>query len=154
MPKERSINPAQAQRKAEKARAVRKGAISLPRALESALTPLHSDLPPSQAKQIQARRNEKLARRNPERLQKQLDDLKAIEGSGGKLTAHENTALENLEKDLQAVRKAREALGDAAPKSGSGGFRNGDRDGGRGGFGGGRGGGVLGKRRRDDEEST
>lgn len=52
------------------------------------------------------------------------------------------------------MRKAREALGDAAPKFGSGGFRSGDRDGGRGGFGGGRGGGVLGKRRRDDEEST
>jgi hypothetical protein len=63
--------------------------------------------------------------------------------------------LEALEKDLKAVRKARDALGDAAPKFGSGGYRNGDRDGGtRGGFGGGRGGGVLGKRRRDDGESS
>ena len=56
--------------------------------------------------------------------------------------------LESLEKDLKAVRKAREALGDAAPKFGSGGFRKGDRDGG------GRGGSVLGKRRRDDGESS
>jgi hypothetical protein len=63
--------------------------------------------------------------------------------------------LESLEKDLKAVRKAREALGDAAPKFGSGGFRNGDRDGGaRGSFGGGRGGGVLGKRRRENGESS
>jgi hypothetical protein len=52
---------------------------------------------------------------------------------------------------LKAVKKAREALGDAAPKFGSGE--------GRGGFSGrggreGRGGGVLGKRRRDDRESS
>jgi hypothetical protein len=60
--------------------------------------------------------------------------------------------LEGLEKDLKAVQKARETLGDAAPKFGSG-----PRDGGRGGFGGnrgGRGGGVLGKRRRDEDESS
>ena len=57
-----------------------------------------------------------------------------------------------MEKDLKAVRKARETLGDAAPKFGSG-----PRDGGRGGFGGdrgGRGGGVLGKRRREEDESS
>lgn len=60
--------------------------------------------------------------------------------------------LEGLEKDLKAVRKAREALGDAAPKFGSG-----PRDGGRGGFGGdrgSRGGGLLGKRRRDEDQSS
>jgi hypothetical protein len=60
--------------------------------------------------------------------------------------------LEGLEKDLKAVRKARETLGDAAPKFGSG-----PRDGGRGEFGGNRGskgGGVLGKRRRDDDEES
>lgn len=59
--------------------------------------------------------------------------------------------LEGLERDLKAVKKAREALGDAAPK-----FGHGHRDGGdRGGFSGrgGRGGGVLGKRRRDESES-
>lgn len=50
------------------------------------------------------------------------------------------------------MRKARETLGDAAPK-----FGPETRDGGRVGFGGnrgGRGGGVLGKRRRDDEDSS
>lgn len=55
---------------------------------------------------------------------------------------------------MKAVKKAREALGDAAPKFG-GGHR--DRDGGaRGGFSGrgGRGGGVLGKRRRDDGDES
>ena len=147
MPKERSINPAQAQRKAEKAKAIKKG--------------LHNELFIQDRKEAnkkcagkaeaQSRRNEKLARRNPDRLQKQLDDLKAIESSGGKLTSHEKSVLEGLERDLKAVRKARETLGDAAPRFGSG-----ARDGGRGGFGGnrgGRGGGVLGKRRRDDEES-
>jgi hypothetical protein len=81
--------------------------------------------------------------------------LKAIESSGGKLTTHEKTILDSLEKDLKAVRKAREVLGDAAPKFGSGGVRNSDKDGDmRGGFGRGRGGGVLGKRRRDDGESS
>jgi hypothetical protein len=55
--------------------------------------------------------------------------------------------LEELERDLKAVKKAREALGDKAPTFGSGarGGRNGER-------GGGRGGGVLGKRRRDGDE--
>ncbi|KAH6679611.1 WW domain binding protein 11-domain-containing protein [Halenospora varia] len=132
MPKEKSVNPAQAQRKAEKAKAIKKG----------------------KAEQ-QSRRNEKLARRNPERLQKQLDELKAIETSGGKLTSHEKSVLEGLEKDIKAVKRAREALGDSAPKFSSGHGDRGDRDdrGGRGGFSGrgGRGGGVLGKRRRDDE---
>ncbi|RDW92322.1 hypothetical protein BP5796_01716 [Coleophoma crateriformis] len=122
MPKERSINPAQAQRKAEKAKAIKKGKA-----------------------EAQARKDEKLARRNPDRLQKQLDDLKAIESSGGKLTSHEKSVLEGLEKEIKAVRKARETLGDAAPKLGRGGF-GGDR-----GDRGGRGGGVLGKRRRGDE---
>lgn len=96
--------------------------------------------------EAQSRRNEKLARRNPDRLQKQYDDLKALETGGGKLTSHEQRMLEELEKDIKAVKKAREALGDSAPKFHSRGDERGDR-GGRGG----RGGGVLGKRRRDDE---
>jgi len=56
-----------------------------------------------------------------------------------------------LERDIKAVKKAREALGDAAPKFGSVPRR--DRDDIRGFTWGGRGGGVLGKRRRDDESS-
>ena len=79
-----------------------------------------------------------------------------IESSGGKLTNHEKNVLEGLEKDLKAVRKAREALGEAALKFGSG--RTGG-DGLRGGFGGSRGsrgGEVLEERRRDGdgEESS
>ncbi|KAH8597935.1 WW domain binding protein 11-domain-containing protein [Bisporella sp. PMI_857] len=131
MPKERSVNPAQAQRKAEKAKAIKKGKA-----------------------ENQARRNEKLAKRNPDRLQNQIDDLKAIESSGGKLNNHEKSVLEGLERDIRAVKKAREALGDAAPKFGRGGDRDGERRDSFGNGRGGRGGGVLGKRRRDEDESS
>ncbi|KAK2628095.1 hypothetical protein QTJ16_002741 [Diplocarpon rosae] len=132
MPKEKSVNPAQAARKAEKAKAIKKGKA-----------------------EAQHRRNEKLAKRNPAHLEKELADLKSLE-TAGTLTAHEKSVLEGLERDLKAVKKAREALGDAAPKFGSGSGRP-DRDGdaGRGGMRGGRGGGgVLGKRRRDEGESS
>ncbi|KAI1299750.1 WW domain binding protein 11-domain-containing protein [Xylaria venustula] len=118
MPKERNFNPVQAQHKADKARAIKKG----------------------KAENV-ARRNEKLAKRNPERLQKQVDDLKQITSSGGKLTAHEQTVLEGLERDLKAVLKAREVLGDKAPSFGRSGSRYEGRDTG-----------VLGKRRRDRED--
>jgi hypothetical protein len=91
----------------------------------------------------QARRNEKLAQRNPARIQQQIDDLKAIKEGKGKLTAHEEQALEALEKDLKAVKKAREALGDNAPKFGHGLPRQGQR-----------GDGVLGKRRRDADDAS
>ncbi|KAK4165806.1 WW domain binding protein 11-domain-containing protein [Cladorrhinum sp. PSN259] len=121
MAKERGYNPVQAQRKAEKAKAVKKG----------------------KAEQ-QARRNEKLATRNPDRIQQQINDLKAIKESGGKLTAIEEQSLEALEKDLKAVKKAREALGDRAPTFGRGGpSRPGHTNDG-----------VLGKRRRDKDDSN
>ncbi|KLJ10664.1 hypothetical protein EMPG_13971 [Blastomyces silverae] len=90
--KERSINPAQAQRRLEKAKALKKGKA-----------------------EVQARRNEKLARRNPDRLQRQIDNLKAAEESGQPLRPSEKQHLEELERDLRAVKKAREALGDKAP---------------------------------------
>ncbi|KAK3330979.1 WW domain binding protein 11-domain-containing protein [Apodospora peruviana] len=124
MPKERNFNPVQAQRKAEKAKAIKKGKT-----------------------EQQARRNEKLAQRNPDRIQKQIDDLKAIKESG-KLTALEEQSLEALEKDLKAVKKAREALGDKAPtfgREGRGPPREGGQD---------RHDGVLGKRRRDAEDAS
>ncbi|KAI8157761.1 Protein saf1 [Colletotrichum sp. SAR 10_65] len=120
MPKERNYNPVQAQRKADKAKAIKKGKAS-----------------------IQSQRNEKLARRNPERIQKQIDDLKAITTGGGKLSRHEEQVLDGLEKELRAVKKAREALGDKAPSFGRGYHRDGDSSGG-----------VLGKRRRNDDELT
>ncbi len=93
--KERSVNPAQQQRRLDKAKALKKGKAEL-----------------------QARRNEKLARRNPDRLQRQVDDLKALEESGS-IKPREKQILEGLEKDLRAVRKAREALGEKAPQYGN-----------------------------------
>ncbi len=153
MPKERSINPAQAQRKADKAKAIKKG-HSNPLAPSPAISIKHliRRLTPASGKaEVATRRNEKLARRNPLRLQKQLDELKALESSGGILTSHEKTLLESLERDLKAVTKAREALGDAAPKFGR---EGGNRERGEGSNRGARGGGVLGKRRRDGEEES
>ncbi|OHF03473.1 WW domain binding protein 11 [Colletotrichum orchidophilum] len=120
MPKEKNYNPVQAQRKADKAKAIKKGKA-----------------------EVQGRRNEKLARRNPERFQKQIDDLKGITTNGGKLSRHEEQVLEGLEKELRAVKKAREALGDKAPTFSRVYNRDGDSSGG-----------VLGKRRRDNDELT
>ncbi|KAI1427336.1 WW domain binding protein 11-domain-containing protein [Xylaria sp. FL1777] len=120
MPKERNFNPVQAQRKADKAKAIKKGKA-----------------------EATARRNEKLAKRNPEKLQKQVDDLKQITASGGKLTTHEQSVLDGLERDLKAVLKAREALGDRAPTFGRSGPRPDGQDGR-----------ILGKRRRGFEDAS
>ncbi|KAI2470096.1 WW domain binding protein 11-domain-containing protein [Annulohypoxylon bovei var. microspora] len=117
----KNFNPVQAQRKAEKAKAVKKGKA-----------------------EATARRNEKFAKRNPDRIQKQIDDLKKISSSGGKLTKHEESVLEGLERDLKTVTKAREALGDKAPSFGRGGGFRGDGE---------RNNGVLGKRRRGGDDS-
>jgi len=92
MPKERSINPAAQQRKAEKQKAVAKN-----------------------KKQVQAQRNEKLSKRNPERLQRQIDELKELE-SRGVLRPKDKENLAQLEKDVRGIKRAREALGEAAPK--------------------------------------
>ena len=134
MPKEKNYNPVQEQKKADKAKAQRK-----------------------QKANVQAQRNEKLARRNPARIQRDIDQLKDLDQSGA-LRPHERQRLTELEKDLAAVNRAREALGDKAPQFkperrhdndfGDRGVRE-DGRGGRGGGGGGRGGGVLGKRTRD-----
>jgi hypothetical protein len=128
MAKEKNYNPVQEQKKADKAKALRK-----------------------QKATVQAQRNEKLARRNPARIQRDIDQLKDLEQSGA-LRPHERQRLSELEKDLAAVNKARAALGDKAPQ-----FKperrqhddfgeSGGRDTGRG-----RGGGVLGKRTRDGQ---
>ncbi|PHH70364.1 hypothetical protein CDD82_7174 [Ophiocordyceps australis] len=119
MPKERNFNPVQAQRKADKAKAVKKGKA-----------------------EIQERRNEKLARKNPERIQKQIDDLKAAASNGAKLSRHEEQVLEGLERELKAVTRARTALGDRAPIFSSGGRPGESRPG------------VLGKRRRDAQDAS
>jgi len=84
-------------------------------------------------------------------LQRQIDDLKAAEASGQPLKPRDKKALEELERDVKAVRKAREALGEKAPTFGGGyggeGGRRGGANGGRGGAGG-----TLGKRRRDEDD--
>ncbi|RAH59181.1 WW domain binding protein 11 [Aspergillus piperis CBS 112811] len=118
--KERSLNPAAAQRKLDKQKSLKKGKA-----------------------EAQARRNEKLARRNPERIQRQINDLKAFEESGQKLRPRDQELLEALERDLRAVQKAREALGDKAPKFNNFESRRGGQHRGRGDAA------VLGKRRRD-----
>ena len=92
MPKERSVNPAAQQRKADKQKEIARS-----------------------RKQHQAQRNEKLARRNPERLQRQVDELKELE-TRGVLRPKDKDTLQQLERDLKGVRRARDALGDAAPK--------------------------------------
>ncbi|PLB49239.1 hypothetical protein P170DRAFT_436854 [Aspergillus steynii IBT 23096] len=115
--KERSMNPAAAQRKLDKQKNLKK----------------------SKADAL-ARRNEKLARRNPERIQRQINDLKSVEETGQQLRPRDKELLGALERDLRAVQKAREALGDKAPKfEHSGPRRDGRGDGAN----------VLGKRRRD-----
>lgn len=114
--KERSVNPAQQQRKLDKAKALKKSKAEL-----------------------QSRRNDKLARRNPDRIQRQIDDLKALE-TAGDIKPRERAILADLERDLKAVQKAREALGDKAPTRS---FQPRDRtDGGQT---------TLGKRRHDGQ---
>ncbi|KAF2083393.1 hypothetical protein K490DRAFT_51803, partial [Saccharata proteae CBS 121410] len=122
MAKEKSVNPAAQARKQEKAKALKKSKA-----------------------QVAAQRAERLAKRNPERLQRQIEDLQNAEKNGG-LRPKDRETLNQLERDVKAIRKAREQLGDKAPQ-----FRErhdfgdrGDRGEGRG-----RGGGVLGKRGRD-----
>jgi len=125
MPKEKNYNPVQDHKKAEKQKAIKK-----------------------QKATLQAQRNEKLARRNPNRIQRDIDALK-----DSQLRPHERQRLAELEKDLAAVNKAREALGDKAPQFKP--ERRHDDRGDRGGHGGDRGGrggiNVLGKRTRDGQ---
>jgi WW domain binding protein 11 len=108
------INPAMAAHKAAKAKAIKKGRA-----------------------EVLSQRNERLAKQNPERLQRQIDELKS-EQETGNLRPQDRARLDDLQKQLRAVNKAREALGDKAPQ-----FRplRRDDDGERG---------SLGKRKRDD----
>ena len=76
------------------------------------------------------------------------------ESQGGKLSARDQKQLEDAEKDVVRVKKAREALGDRAPTlnsgrgRGDGGRDRGDSRGGRGGYAG------LGKRGREDRDES
>jgi len=106
--KDRAQNPATAHAKSEKAKALKKSRAALA-----------------------VQRTERLSQRNPERLQRQLDELLAEEAaSGGTLRPRDREAKEKLERDIKAVRGAREKLGGKDGKDG-------DR-------------GVLGKRSRGD----
>ncbi|KAF7676005.1 hypothetical protein GT037_005510 [Alternaria burnsii] len=91
MAKEKNYNPVQEAKKAEKQKQIRK-----------------------QKANLQTQRNEKLARRNPHRIQRDIDNLKELDQSGT-IRPHERQRLQELEKDLAAVNKARAALGDKAP---------------------------------------
>ncbi|KAF1991618.1 hypothetical protein K402DRAFT_443716 [Aulographum hederae CBS 113979] len=124
--KDRAVNPAVAQRKADKAKTLKKGKAA-----------------------VQTQRNERLANRNPNRLQQEIDELKSLDSAGG-FRPRDKQKLEQLERQLKSVQKAREALGDKAPQFGrrSGGDREGGQ--GRGGFGGG----ILGKRRRGHDDAS
>ena len=114
MPSERTINPAQAHRKAEKAKALKKSKT-----------------------QLAAQRAEKLARRNPNRLERQIEALVEEEGKSGSLRPKDKQTLDTLRKDVAAIKRAREKLG----------VRGDDR-----GFGGGDGGGggTAGRKRKWD----
>lgn len=93
-----------------------------------------------------AQRTERYANRNPRRLESQISDLQALkESQGGKLSARDQKQLEEAEKDVARVRKAREALGDKAPTFNTGRGGGETRGRGRGGYGG------LGKRGRENE---
>ncbi|KAJ6261610.1 hypothetical protein Dda_4280 [Drechslerella dactyloides] len=88
MAKDRTLNPAAAHLKSEKAKAHAKA-----------------------QKQRLQQRQEKLARRNPDRIQRQIDELRGKDDKGLALSAHEKKTLEDLERDLKGVKRAREALG-------------------------------------------
>ena len=109
----RTVNPATAALKADKAKSIKKN------------------------KTLQAKQTaEKLARRNPERLQRQIDELKTHGEKSGGLRPKDKQTLEELERDVKRIRKAREVLGDS--------FKKPERkDTG--------GDGVLGKRRRSED---
>ena len=125
MPKERAQNPATAHLKSLKSASIKKNKA-----------------------QIQQQRVEKLARRNPDRLQKQIEELQGLkEAQGGKLRPKDAEVLAELERDLRGVRKAREMRGEDNPlgrdrRKGDD-IRREDRDGGWGRT-------HLGKRRRDE----
>lgn len=91
---------------------------------------------------VASQRNERLAHRNPERLQRQIDKLWELESISGKLSNRDKKTLEELERDVARVRKAKEAIGDKSCEHQHGDGR------GRDGRTGGREGGILGKRGR------
>lgn len=157
--KDRAQNPAAQQRKLEKQKALKKGLSFLTSGLLqlSYLCQSHAltTVSPTIGKAaVAAQRTERYASRNPRRLESTISDLRALkESQGGKLSARDQRQLEEAERDIERVKKAREVLGDKAPTFNSN--RGGGEARGRGGAGGGRGGyGGLGKRNREERESS
>ncbi|KAL2042701.1 hypothetical protein N7G274_004460 [Stereocaulon virgatum] len=126
--KDRTLNPATAQLRSDKAKALRKGKAA-----------------------VLAQRTERYASRNPSRLESTIESLKALkESQGGTLGLREEKQLRDAEVDLGRVRRAREVLGQRAPtfggRGGSSGVKRGKGEGsGRVAYGG------LGKRGRDEQ---
>jgi hypothetical protein len=114
MAKDRAVNPATAALKAAKKRDIRKNKAS-----------------------VQSQRAERFAKRNPFRIESQINELKQSQETGT-LKPKDKQLLEQLEREHKAILRAREQLGDKAPV-----FRapREDRDG------------VLGKRRRGSERA-
>ena len=110
--------------------------------------------PPIGKAAVAAQRTERYASRNPRRLESTISDLRALkESQGGKLSARDQRQLEEAERDIERVKKAREVLGDKAPtfnsnKGGGESRGRGDARGSRAGYGG------LGKRNREEQESS
>ena len=69
---------------------------------------------------VAAQRTERLARQNPGRLEQKIGDLKALEASSGSLSARDRRTLEELERDIGRIRKAKDAAGvkQHAPRDG------------------------------------
>lgn len=142
--KDRTLNPAAAQRKLEKQKALKKGStLSSPPKLFLRCGPKQFTNPSKPGKaSVLAQRTTRLAQRNPARLERQITELRALEAErGGSLGAREKKALEDAERDLARVNKARESVGVVGGaarggKAGGGGGEGmdggGRRDGGRG----------------------
>lgn len=85
--KEKKFNPVAAQHKADKARQIKKGKAA-----------------------AATQRTERFAKKNPYHLEKQLDALKEAKEKG-ELDARHLPRIEGLEREIRAIRKAREELG-------------------------------------------
>ncbi|KAK9458195.1 hypothetical protein V1511DRAFT_454703 [Dipodascopsis uninucleata] len=89
MAKDKGLNPVQAQQKREKAAAIKKAKADRT-----------------------ARLTEKLSKRNPERISRQIETLKSLEQEG-KLQGQDRKLLADLEKQIVLVKKAKEKLAES-----------------------------------------
>lgn len=127
--KDRTLNPAAAQRKLEKQKALKKGNFAPPPS-PSPLSPPEPDQEPDQKTPtkknthttgkatVLAQRTSRLAARNPVRLERQIAELKGLEREKG-LGGRERKQLEDAERDLARVKKARETVGTPTAPTGT-----------------------------------